>query len=177
MRMTERPRHFAKHTRALAGRKWPAGLDTLGQRLAIHKRHREVHESVGLVYRVNGNDVRMRELGGQLRLAQEAVAQLRSGRELRGQELDGDEPVEVHFAREIHHAHAAATKLAVDGVAPGHRRLEREEHRIERGTRVRHFPSGGRRGTSLVQTPLSGSRHAEVLRGNRPRGNLFGAAR
>ena len=39
--------------------------------------------------------------------------------------------IEVHFPGEIDDAHATAAELAVDRVAAGERRLEREEERID----------------------------------------------
>ncbi len=74
----------------------------------------------------------MGEPGGGARLAQEPVARLGARRELRRQELDRDEAVERHVAREEHDAHAAAAQLALDGVAAGEDLLEREELRSSR---------------------------------------------
>ena len=47
------------------------------------------------------------------------------------EELDRDGAVEVDFAGEVDDAHAATAELAIDGVAAGECRLEREEERID----------------------------------------------
>jgi hypothetical protein len=52
---------------------------------------------------------------------------------LRRQQLDRDEPIQVHFPGEVHDAHAAAAQLAVDGVPAGERDLERQEQKVDGG--------------------------------------------
>ena len=80
------------------------------------------------------DDVRMREPGGRARLAQESLARLGGAREVRRQHLDGDVAVELHVAREVDDAHAAAAELALEGVLAGERGLEVEEF----GVGMRH---------------------------------------
>jgi hypothetical protein len=60
--------------------------------------------------------VRMRELGGGLDLAQEAVGAQRN-RQLGTEDLDGDRPVMLEIAGEIDRGHPALAQLALDGVA------------------------------------------------------------
>jgi hypothetical protein len=56
------------------------------------------------------------ELGERPRLALEAGQPVRVGRELVGQRLDRDGPVEPRVAAEVDDAHPSAPDLAVDGV-------------------------------------------------------------
>ena len=54
----------------------------------------------------------------------------RSAWSLAREQLDGDESIEVDFARQVHDAHAAAPDLAVERVTPGHRLLEGDERGV-----------------------------------------------
>jgi hypothetical protein len=51
-------------------------VEALAEVLAVDARHHEEHQPVGLVDRVDRDDVRVRELRGRLGLAQEARADL-----------------------------------------------------------------------------------------------------
>ncbi len=75
---------------------------------------------------MNRHDMRMRESGGHARFAQEALARVATAHAGR-QRLDGDIAVELHVAREIHDAHAATAKLALQRVFAGERGLQVEE--------------------------------------------------
>src|SRR5579862_2288022 len=58
--------------------------------LPIHQPHDEVDQSLVLVHGIDGHDVRMRELRGRLRLANETRADIRVEGKLRRQDLDRD---------------------------------------------------------------------------------------
>jgi hypothetical protein len=66
----------------------------------------------------------VRERGHGARLPHEALAQLGLCRQRWRQDLDRHRPLEMMIARQHHHAHAAATELALDHVAAGERALE-----------------------------------------------------
>ena len=63
-----------------------------------------------LVGVVGDDDVRVRQLGGQLDLAAEAAHQIRPVEELRVDDLDGDLAVEVLMPGLVDLAHTAATE-------------------------------------------------------------------
>jgi len=58
--------------------------------------------------------VRVRETGGHAGFSQKPVSRLRIAGEVRGQDLDRDVTIELHVAREVHHSHASAAKLALE---------------------------------------------------------------
>ena len=132
----ERPRHLAHDLGHLPGGKAPEPTDLVAERLARDVSHHEEHEAVGLLDRVDRNDVGVGEPGRGAGLAQEARAAVRHGGQRRREELDGHEPVEGEVARQEHDAHPAATEHALDGVAAGHGLLQRQEFR--RGRHGRH---------------------------------------
>jgi hypothetical protein len=76
---------------------------------------------------MDGDDVRVREAGRHAGLSQESLARLRVAGEVRGQDLDGDVAIELHVAREVHDAHAAAAELALERVFAGQGSLEVKE--------------------------------------------------
>ena len=59
---------------------------------------------------VDGDDVRVVQLGHRPRLAAETVGEVFVHADLQGQELDGDEPIQLDLPRLVHRAHAAATE-------------------------------------------------------------------
>ena len=58
------------------------------------------------------DDVRVRQLRGRLRLAQEALADAGAERQLGREHLDRDAAVQPDLARAVDHGHAAAPDLA-----------------------------------------------------------------
>src|ERR1043166_4143630 len=119
----------SRSTRAASagGRGPPA--DTLAERLALHVAHDEEDEAARLADAMDRDDVRVRESRRHARLAQEPLARRRVAREECRQDLDGDVAIQLHVAREVDHAHAAAAELALERVLAGQRRLEVEEFR------------------------------------------------
>ena len=82
---------------------------------AVDEFHDEIEESAGFAEVVDGDDVRVVELGEQFGLAGEALGETsprptRSG----GEDLDGDDPVERFLAGLVNHAHAAAAEAFED---------------------------------------------------------------
>jgi hypothetical protein len=76
---------------------------------------------------MDGNDVRVREARGHPRLAEKSLFRRRTRREMRWKDLDGHVAVELHFASEVYHTHAAPAELVLDRVFPGEGGLESEE--------------------------------------------------
>src|SRR5262249_52965655 len=90
----------------------------LREGLPVDEVHREVEVPVDFTYVINGDDVRMLELGRRLGLAEEALL-LPLAREVpREEDLQGDDPVQVALPRLVDGPHAAAGDLLQDLVAP-----------------------------------------------------------
>ena len=127
VRVGERPRHLAQHARRVGRRERAARAESLAERLALHVAHDEEDEAARLADAMDRDDVRVREAGRRARLAQESLARLGGAREVRRQDLDGDVAIELHVAREVDDAHAAAAELALERVLAGQGGLQVEE--------------------------------------------------
>ncbi len=93
------------------------GPQDVGERAALHVLHR--HEvGVGVLAPVvHADDVGVVEVGRRLRLAAEALDEVRVDGELGEQHLDRHRPVEQQVARQEHVGHAAAPDALLDFVA------------------------------------------------------------
>jgi hypothetical protein len=87
-----------------------------GKVVPVDEAHGDEERAVLLAGLVDGDDVRMLERGRHARLALEAPAELRVGRELGHDDLERHAAVEAAVDREVDHAHAAAPDLALDVV-------------------------------------------------------------
>jgi hypothetical protein len=65
---------------------------------------------------VDGDDVRVAQLGGGLSLAGEPLADVLLIRQLGRQHLDRDPALEALVSRAVDHPHAAPAHLALDGI-------------------------------------------------------------
>ena len=130
MRVRERPRHLAQHARALGARERTARAHALRERLAVHERHHIEDEALAILDRVDRDDVRVRELGREPRLAQEPITQPRLRRPLGRQQLDRDRTIEMDLARQVDDPHAPAAEFAVERVPAGERVLELEKEGV-----------------------------------------------
>ena len=92
------------------------------ERHALHELHREVGDAA-VVDRelVDGHDVRVLELAGDLRLGDEAVAVERLLRELLVEALQRDVPEQVAVGGRVDAPHAAARELLEDAQVGGRR--------------------------------------------------------
>src|SRR5262249_6913247 len=93
--------------------------------------HRDVELPVDLAGVVNGDNRRMVEGGGELRLRQEALAEARTLGEVRGEQLERDVAVESGVARAVDTAHPAAAEQHLDSVAEevaADARVRRDRH-------------------------------------------------
>ena len=98
-------------------RRQRSARDAIGQRLALDPLEDQVAGFVpGLLEAMDGGDVGMVERGEQLGFALEAGELLGIARDLGGQRLDRNEPIELAIAGEVDHAHATAAELAFDDV-------------------------------------------------------------
>ena len=130
VRVAQRPSDLAQPARGVARWDGATGLHALGECFAIDEGHNEIDEAIDLVDGVHRHDVRMREAGRETSFAEKAFTRRGIAREGRRQQLDGHQAVEMHFAREVDHAHPPASELAVEGVTSGERLLEVEEEGV-----------------------------------------------
>ena len=86
------------------------GCDSLGERLAFDQLQHETAHAVRLFEAVDRADVRMIQRREHPRLALEARAPFRVGRERRRQDLDRDLAPELVVVRAVHLAHAAGAE-------------------------------------------------------------------
>jgi hypothetical protein len=114
VRVRERIRGLAEQPPHLVDRAPRLVLEQLRDVAAADERHDEVGDPVALPHVVDRHDVGVCELGGRLGLTREAGAEGGIVRELRGEDLDRDEPLEPEIARPIDHGHAAAADLVLD---------------------------------------------------------------
>ena len=141
VRVGQAPGHLAQNPRRLRRRQRSATPDALAERFAVDERHDEEDQVAHLFDREDGNDVRVRELGRCAGFVQEALSQRRVTRQVRWQQLEGDQAVERHVACEIDDSHSAAAKLALERVPARERGLDPNEfaggltHRLNDGRR------------------------------------------
>src|SRR5437870_10731450 len=111
------------HDAARLLRRQPAtALEPGRERLPVDIRHHEVDEAVRtFADAMNRHDVRVGELSGGLRLAQEPDADLLAEGELGREHLDGHLALQALVPRLIHHAHPAAADLPRDRVGAAQR--------------------------------------------------------
>ena len=105
----ERPRHLAQQVQRPLRRELAVALEDRLQVLPVDEAHREVELAVVLARLVDGDHVRVVDRRGELRLAQEALAEALVLGQLGGDQLQRDGPLERQVGGAVDHAHAAAT--------------------------------------------------------------------
>ena len=120
--LPDQPGHRLHRHRAL-------GTDPLPKRHPSDMGHHEADYGPLLLDRVNWNDMRVTEPRGGPCLLQEARTQFGVCRELRGQQLDGDGPVERDVPRPIDDPHPPSPDLLLEQVPPRQRGGQGQELR------------------------------------------------
>ena len=116
MRIRERVGHAAHDATYVVHRcLWLAG-QARTEWFALYQGHHEADQTVPLFDRVDGNDVRVIELGRRLRFAQKALLDIVAIGQLGRQHLDGDGTPQLAVGRLIHDAHAAPAEFSLDRV-------------------------------------------------------------
>jgi hypothetical protein len=139
----ERVGHLGEHARRLGGRGARRAGEAGAERLAVDERHREPGHAAVVAGREHRRDVRVRELRGRLRLAEEARAHAVAEGELRGEHLERDRALQPHLDRAVHHGHAAAADLLAHVVAVAHGGHHAVEQRVRGGAGRRGRRGGG----------------------------------
>jgi hypothetical protein len=122
-------------------RELPELLDDVVERFPLHVLHDEEERRLGLLDRVDRDDVRMRELRGRAGLELEPVRHPLALEQVGRHDLDGDPAIEGDVMRQEDGCHAAAAQLAQDLVLAerrvaqdlAHGRLDARRGRAERG--------------------------------------------
>ncbi len=162
----ERVGDLGQDAAALVLGELPVAAETSREGLAADIAHDEVGHSVQLAEGVERDDVRVRQLGGRLGLAAEAVVDLgRAGFGL--DDLDGDFPVEREIARQIDGAHPASAQEPDETVLALELLLQRCADRISlrrlqaflqqaRGAEALRVVGGDRGTAGLAGLPVHG---------------------
>ena len=116
VRRVERARHVQHDPPDAIGREAPVVAHLGGEVVPVDEAHRDEERPVLLARLVDGDDVGVLEGGRHARLALEALAELRVGRELGHDDLERHTAAQATVDREVDHAHAAAPDLALDVV-------------------------------------------------------------
>ena len=85
-------------------------LDHRGQAIALDERHGEIHEAAALAHRVDGNHVRMSQLGDGFRLALKPFEQHLVHHEVAANGLDGDLALQALVIGDVHFRKSATTE-------------------------------------------------------------------
>ena len=120
MREIEASPDFLCDAQRVLQRQLPGRVQPLAERAAGHMRLHVVEPPRGFAGVDQGNDVRMRQLGGDADFTQEAVRAER-GRDFWSQDFDRDFAPVFLFLGEVYRRHAAASQFSLDGVAIGER--------------------------------------------------------
>ena len=113
VRLFKRLSDLACHGQALIKQKRPA-QEPLRQRLTLDQFHHQGPDAVRLFEAEDRGDVRVMELGQDLRFALESSKPFGVFGIRRGKDLDGHLPVELGVGGAIHLAHAAFAELGGD---------------------------------------------------------------
>jgi hypothetical protein len=103
------------------GSEWAVAAEEFAQIRPLDPAHRDVKHAVCFVGVVDRDDVRVIERGGQLRFAQEALAEALIVGKLRREQLERDLPVQAQMLCEIDAGHATPAEQPLDPVAGDHR--------------------------------------------------------
>ena len=123
VRVRQRIGHFMQCTSDVVDRQRTALLQSGGEVVAVDAGHHEKDEIADFVDRINRDNIRMAQLCGRFRLAQEARPDVAPERQLRRQQLDSHEPFEALVAGPIDDAHATATDFLVQFIGGTERLL------------------------------------------------------
>ena len=105
----------------------PGALHPPRQRLAVDAGHDEEDQPVDFVGEVDRHDVRVVELGGRARLAQEALTDVIPGGDIRPQQLDRDRAIEAYLPGPEDEPHPPAAELGFQRIPAGQRLLQRQK--------------------------------------------------
>jgi hypothetical protein len=97
-------------------RRQAASGDQAGERLALHQLHREEVDAVGVLDRVDGDDIGVVQRGNRLGLALEAPEAVGVGRHLQRQDLEGDTAVQPGVFGGVDLTHSAFAERGDDVV-------------------------------------------------------------
>ena len=131
VREAERREDLARVIDRDAERRWAAGDEQLLERSPLDVLHRDVVRPLRVAAVVDRDDARVREPGGVLRLAAEALDELLVARVPVVEDLDRDAPSELLVRGEIDVRHPTGAQLPDDQVAP-------VEERVDEGIARRH---------------------------------------
>ena len=123
VRVRERVGHLAEDAHRLGDRKLADTIEPRAQRLAVDVRHHVEEKALDGARVVEGQDMRVRQLGRDFDFPEKSLGSERGG-ELGTEHLDGDLAPVAHVVGEVDGRHPAGAELADDRVAVGQRGCE-----------------------------------------------------
>lgn len=95
----------------------PANPQAFAEALSWHECHDKPHQAAVLFDGVDRNDVGVGEPCGQTRFSEKTPTQVRSLRQLGGQQLDGDRTIQRDIPGQEDDSHAPATQFPLQRIA------------------------------------------------------------
>src|SRR5688572_18467019 len=114
MGVRERVRDLEHDAAGFSRRERSLPVESHREVFPLDQRHGEVHDPVPFIDAVDRDDVRVTQLSGGLRLAQESRSDFSAKGELRRQHLDSDQTLEAAVTGLVNDAHTTTTDLAVE---------------------------------------------------------------
>ena len=114
---------FLRNGQGILDRHLPVAIKPCPKRFPFDERHHVEEHAIRLARFEDGKDVRMRQAGRDLDLADEPVVPERRG-ELGPENLEGDLALVLDVLRQVDGRHAALTEFPLDHIAVGDRDLQ-----------------------------------------------------
>ena len=151
VRMAERARRFPEHPLDVVVIERPFLIDHVLERCARDVLHDEIVEAAFALDAVDGNDVRVIELGGRLRFLLKALDDVLVHRDVGRQHLDRDFPLERQIMSEKYRTHAPFADHALDSVFPLDEALEALHQPLDARTRAQCAATGHIRAAGVAE--------------------------
>ena len=116
MGMLQRPGNLVRDLERVFDGQAGFASDALAERFPGHIGHDVVEQPLGFACGEDRHDIRMREVRREIDLSQKTLAS-EPRADVRIEDLDGDLPIGVLLACEIHDSHASALEDTLQGVA------------------------------------------------------------
>src|SRR3990167_223213 len=129
----ERTKQLGHQAHNFRQRQSGSPAQNLAEFVARQELHDDKWRAFNLAVVMNGDDMRMRQLSGRLRLPFETgsdVGNLGRLEEFQAESLDGDPPLDDRVETFMDDAHGAAPNLAADLILPDFRRRNQDPHSL-----------------------------------------------
>ena len=159
VRMSQGARRFPEHALDVVHRQRLLLIEHILERRALDVLHHEVVEAAFTLDAIDGNDVRMVELGRRLRLLLEALDDMLVHRDVGRQHFDRDFALERQVVREKHGAHSALPDHPLDPILAFDQPLQPRHQSVSRAaTRPHRAPARDVRPAGVAELAAVGER-------------------